>query len=345
MGTAVSCLKKAKHTDRGISSIALRSEQASSNFTIPSNLTDADPFRLLDLPVEVVARVTSFVDSEALIPIRLTCKALEDISFNRFAAEYFAHVYCWVATAHDFKRLKDIFQQSPRLSSKIRRLTLTTNALKDQPESAINYVRDESGNEDIARADAIRSLHLAEDPSYYTTIGIIRTLQDVQRLPQEILVTFDLPTTRTWLLTSNGEFTDYHSFEFLPAQCILFSLALSRLKIHSLRLDNYTFVASDDLWAISRADLMAAMSALTTLDIEGHVSDADMLNYIDILLSPNGLQFSNYIETTWQLYAAHLLSEKLPGSSPNVRRLQYSNHVATTWQLYVAHLLLEKLPG
>jgi len=290
MGTAVSCLKKAKHTDRGISSIALRSEQASSNFTIPSNLTDADPFRLLDLPVEVVARVTSFVDSEALIPIRLTCKALEDISFNRFAAEYFAHVYCWVATAHDFKRLKDIFQQSPRLSSKIRRLTLTTNALKDQPESAINYVRDESGNEDIARADAIRSLHLAEDPSYYTTIGIIRTLQDVQRLPQEILVTVDLPTTRTWLLTSNGEFTDYHSFEFLPAQCILFSLALSRLKIHSLRLDNYTFVASDDLWAISRADLMAAMSALTTLDIEGHVSDADMLNYIDILQGASGLQ-------------------------------------------------------
>ena len=175
---------------------------------IPSNLTGADPSRLLVLPVEVVARVTGFVNSEALILVRLTCKALEDISFNRFAAEPFAHICCWVATAHDFQRLKDILQQSPRLSSKIRRLTLTTSSLIDQPESAIDYVRYESGNEDTARADATRLLHLAADLSYYNTIGIIRTLQDFQRLPQDILVTVDFPTIRTWSLTSNGELTD-----------------------------------------------------------------------------------------------------------------------------------------
>lgn len=132
MGAAVSCWKKAKHTDRGVSSIGLRSEQASSSFAIPSKLTDAGPLRLLDLPVEVVARVISFVNSEAFVLVRLTCKALEDISFNHFAAETFAHIYCWVATAHDFQRLKDVLQQSPRLSSKKRRLTLTTNALKDR---------------------------------------------------------------------------------------------------------------------------------------------------------------------------------------------------------------------
>lgn len=151
-------------------------------------------------------------------------------------------------------------------------------------------MRYEPGNEDTARADATRLLHLAVDPSYYNTIGIIRTLQDVQRLPQDILVTVNLPTVRTRFLTSNGELTDYRSLKFLPAQCILFSLALSRLKTHSLRLNHYTFVAYEDLRTISNADLMTAMSALTTLDIDAQVSDADMPDYIDITQGASQLQ-------------------------------------------------------
>lgn len=253
VGAAISCSKKARHIYRGVLTIVLPSDQASSSIAIPLILTDADPFRLLDLPVKVMTRVISFVYREALVPVRLTCEALEDISFNRFAAENFAHIYCWVAKSHDFTRLKDILNQYPRLSSRIRQLKLTTDALKNQPEGAINYARHESGSEDTARADAIRFLHLAEDSSYNCTIGIIRTLQDVQRLPQDIFVTVDLPTARTWLLTSNAEFTGFESYKFLPPQCMLFSLALSRLRIHSLRLDQVTFVASDDLRAFSRA--------------------------------------------------------------------------------------------
>lgn len=91
MGIVFSCWKKPKTTDHMTSSIA-----------IPSHTADADPFRLLDLPVEVVARVTDFVNSETLISVRLTCKALQDITFDRFADENFAHVCCWVVTVDDF---------------------------------------------------------------------------------------------------------------------------------------------------------------------------------------------------------------------------------------------------
>lgn len=294
MGSTFSCFAKAKKTRHASLSITTPADHATSRIAIQSHTTDVSPFRLLDLPVEVVARVTSFASSETLIPVRLACKALEDITFDRFATENFSHVYCWVAIVDDFKRLGEILQQSPRLSSRMRQLTLTTNALKDQPESAINYVRHESGSEETARADAIRFIHLADDPSYFATISILRTLQDIQRLPQDIFVTADLPTTRTWLLMSNGEFTDLHTYKFLPPHCTLFSLALSRLKTHSLRLDQFTFAASDDLWAFSKADLLAAMSALKTLDISGRVRDEDMPIYIDILQSASRLQYLGF---------------------------------------------------
>lgn len=61
-------------------------------------------------------------------------------------------------------------------------------------------------------------------------------------------------------------------------------------RIHSLRIDKYTFVASDDLRTISNADLMTARSSLTTLDIDEHVSDADMPNYTDIVQGASQLQ-------------------------------------------------------
>jgi hypothetical protein len=196
MGIACSCFKKGKTVDRASLSIATIADNATFSTAIQSHTTDASPFRLLELPVEVVAHVTSFISSETLIPVRLTCKALQHFTFDRFANENFAHVYCWVATLDDFTRLKDILHQSPRLSSRIRRLTLTTNALKDQSESAIHYVRQESANEDTVRADAIKFFKLAEDPSYFATLRILRTLQDIQRLPQDIFVAADLPTTR-----------------------------------------------------------------------------------------------------------------------------------------------------
>lgn len=89
---------------------------ASPSVTAPAILIDDDQSRLLNLPPELVARVTRFVSSETIITVRLTCKVLEAITFHRFATENFGHVYCWIGTRHDFKRLKDILRQSPRVN-------------------------------------------------------------------------------------------------------------------------------------------------------------------------------------------------------------------------------------
>jgi hypothetical protein len=103
--------------------------------------TDNDTFRLLDLPPELVARTTSFVNSEGVIATRLACKALEAITFERFAIENFEHMYCWIRTNQDFDRLKDILGLSPRLSSKIRQLTLTADVLRGRPIGTLQHVR------------------------------------------------------------------------------------------------------------------------------------------------------------------------------------------------------------
>lgn len=93
-------------------------------------LVSNDQSRFLNPPPELVARVTSFVNSETLIPVRLTCKVLEAFTFDRFASVNFEHIYCRVNTTRDFERMKNILGQSPQLSSRIRQLTLTTDALK-----------------------------------------------------------------------------------------------------------------------------------------------------------------------------------------------------------------------
>jgi hypothetical protein len=222
-----------------------------------------DSSKFLSLPPELVTRVTSFVNSEALIPVRLTCKTLEDITFNRFAKENFEHIYCWVHTIDDFVRLKNILQQSPRLGNRIRQLTLTTDVLRGRPLDTVNFVQKERDAEYAARALSVRCLYGVKR-CYIGIISMLRTLQDIHCLSQDIFVTADLADQRFWSLGSTHW---YH-----PQQATLFSVAMSRLKIHSLSIDRYTFDSSDDLLAHGRADLMASMSDLTTLHLVGKVS-------------------------------------------------------------------------
>ncbi|GAB7327508.1 hypothetical protein MBLNU13_g11377t1 [Cladosporium sp. NU13] len=260
-------------------------------------MADADPFRLIDLPVEVVARVADFVNSESLFPVHLTCKALQDIPFDRFADEHFAHIYCWIATVDDFRRLRDILHESPRLRSRIQKLTLTTDGLRDLPQTAINYVRRESESEDDALKGAIQFLYPVEGPSYVDVISILRTLQDFKRLPQSVSVTIHLPASSASAMRFDGEHSSHHyTDEYLPQQCILFSLVMSRFKVDSLTVDRFTFEKPEDLWTFSGTDLLATMSTLTSLHMDSDLARPrqDMPMYIDLLRSASGLRHLDF---------------------------------------------------
>lgn len=256
---------------------------ATPSATAPSTLVSDDQSKLLGLPVEVVARITSFVSSETLLPVRLTCKALENITFDRFATEKFADVCCWIATVDDFKRLRDILHQSRRLSSRIRQLTLTTDIFRDLPYNAMNYVRRESESDSDARHEANRLARIFDGLSYADAISILRTLQDIRRLPQDILVTADLSAVATGNLDPNGQLSRFGTYKWLPQQCILFALALLRLELYRLSIDRFTLVDSDDLRAVIGAELQATMATLEALNVDLRVHHEHMPVYVDFL--------------------------------------------------------------
>jgi hypothetical protein len=74
--------------------------EAHQDTTMSSGMPKSHPFRLLNLPPELVVRITEFLGGEPLPPLRLTCKSLEAITFERFATGNFKH------STKDFKRLQ-----------------------------------------------------------------------------------------------------------------------------------------------------------------------------------------------------------------------------------------------
>jgi hypothetical protein len=241
--------------------------------SIPRSTNDK-PFRLLDLPPELVARMTSFVNSEGLIATRLTCKALEAITFERFAAENFEHIYCFIQTNQDFGRLKDIIRLSPRLSSRIRQLTLTGDILRGRPFNTICSVRYDFMDLYESQFWTMFGLY-AQDHRCVKTLNVLRTLRDISSLPQHISLAADLAIhaySQIW--------EDYCC---PPQQVVLLSLAMSGLEVHSLKVDSGALKNSGDLLAHERASIVNAMSTLTTFEFIGYLLDDQIPVYEEIL--------------------------------------------------------------
>jgi hypothetical protein len=110
-----------------------------------------DHFRLLELPTDVLHRILGLLHNETLICVRRTCKSLDAVTFDRFADEHFAYIYCWTYTHNAFERLKDILQHAPRLRDRIRKITLTDDFLEDQPISALHLVHNKDEDDQWAR--------------------------------------------------------------------------------------------------------------------------------------------------------------------------------------------------
>jgi hypothetical protein len=64
--------------------------------------------RLLDLPIGLLHRILSLLHTESLTSVRRTCRTLDAVTFDRFADERCAHIYCWIFTPDALERLKDI---------------------------------------------------------------------------------------------------------------------------------------------------------------------------------------------------------------------------------------------
>lgn len=95
---------------------------------------------LLALPVELVHRIADHLEDESLLQLRLTCKALETIRFDRFAEAYVVHQSCWIYEEERWKRLYLIFTTNRRLSTHIKTILLTVDVLEASAERALDTV-------------------------------------------------------------------------------------------------------------------------------------------------------------------------------------------------------------
>lgn len=90
---------------------------------------------LLDLPVELLQRITGFLDDEPLTALRLTCKTLEAATFDQFTKRYCTVRCCFVLDQEQWEKLELQFRQSPRLTSLTGALILTTDYWKGRGSS------------------------------------------------------------------------------------------------------------------------------------------------------------------------------------------------------------------
>lgn len=163
-------------------------------------------------------------------------------------------------------------------------------------------------------------------------VSVLRILQDVVRLPQEIWVTVDFPTLRDPLYVRRSGFR----YSVAHQQTIMLSLSILRLKVQSLKIDEYTFRHSDDLLAYNRADLLASMSTLRTLHFEGEVPHADMPIYDEILRGASDLR-----SLTFDSGGQRLFNGKQISMMPLAPELLLTNELSSLTSLKITKTVLD----
>lgn len=118
---------------------------------------------LLDLPVELLQRITGFLDDEPLTAFRLTCKACEAATFEQFIRCYCTLRYCFILDQEQWEKLECQFRQSPRLTRFTGGLTLTTDYWKGQGSRHLQLAPEKQyDNIQIAQSRAWRDANNAE---------------------------------------------------------------------------------------------------------------------------------------------------------------------------------------
>jgi hypothetical protein len=245
-------------------------DEAGAVAAVPSTSADNDTFRLLDLPPELVARIASFVNAETLIQVRLACKILQSITFDQFA-KYFEERYCSISTTEDFIRL---WQLTPRLANRMRKLILTSDVLKGRPVTDIHVAPQESETHYNAQYTTMSNITNSKD----CCLGVIKVssiLQSVRRLPQEVFIDVVLAGSRV------SEWREEHCC--IPHHGILLALTLLRTKVDALTVATDTLYRAHWLLDCVTAEITASMSTLKEFNFSGYILEPEMPLYEQII--------------------------------------------------------------
>jgi hypothetical protein len=256
-------------------------DEAGSIAAAPPEPTDNGTSQSLDLPPELLARTTSFVNAETLIQVRLACKILQSITFDQFAIEYFEERYCGISTTEDFIRLWQLLRIMPRLANRMRKLILTNDVLKGRPVTDIHVASQESETHYNAQYMTMSNITDSKD-CCLDVIKVPSILQSVRRLPQEVFIDVVLAGMQV------SDWREEHCC--IPHHGILLALTLSRTKIDGLSVATDTLFRSHWLLDCVTAEITASMSTVKAFSFSGYILDSERPLYGQIIRGAPGLR-------------------------------------------------------
>jgi len=228
---------------------------------MPSAVTDKH-CHLLDLPVELLQRITNLLDPHETLPaVRLACKVLDDVSFERFARTSFSVVSCCIFYEQRWLRLKEILDGPSRITERIEHVNLTI-CVSENIDSTELQLAPTAVDTDVPLEDVQILVHEAqdeartEDITYPPNFALMsRVLRDVERVLPPGAVTLNLIQghTRNW--------TNYQ----IEAHCeALLTMASTQaeLRIRSLYLSPNSMLGLDRSLAHLRQETLRCTSEL-----------------------------------------------------------------------------------
>jgi hypothetical protein len=191
-------------------------------------MATSDESRLLSLPLELLTRITDMLNEESLPTLRLTCKTLEDATFDRFTATFTIR-YCCVYYESRWLSLKKFLHGSPRLVRSLKCVDFTTDPLERHtctqvqiaPSQDFQDRRDAQRQFDIRDAREEQPYELLNADQQPSTFLIHSVLLDLIELAPHVCIAFNLSNTRYFHeegIILHHDIPPRYYFDLLPCQ-------------------------------------------------------------------------------------------------------------------------------
>jgi hypothetical protein len=216
---------------------------------------------LLDLPVETLQRITNRLHGTQVLPaVRLTCKTLEHITFDRFTKNAFGVVKCCIFHEASWLSLKALLSRPSRITSKIRVIEFTTSFLGDISETTMQLAPNQPDSSQYsAQVRACWTYACSQGDAIVKPLNVAlvaRVLHDLKHILAQVVITCRMGDNQG------------PSFAHLsPDRDVFLTMVTTHHKIRSLTLSHYSLWELDDFFLHLRPELLQATSGLETFQL------------------------------------------------------------------------------
>lgn len=259
-----------------------------------------DESRLLALPLELVIRITDNLNDESLPTLRLTCRTLEGVVFDRFT-KTFQDSYCCIYYESRWLSLKRFLGGSARLVNTLRSVTFTSDPLERHDHTQVHIA---PGQEFLDIRDAQQQFDMREaaqdlpyeplDADTRPSLALIQSVfLDMQDLAPEAYISFDLIESRF-----------FRDEDIISHKDILAAAASTSSYICELALARRSFYDAEDLVAHLGSRLWQCISIMHSFTFRSTDSADD--DFGESLDEHNTNALVNLLEHTDCLFSLHL---------------------------------------